>query len=314
MNISILGGGSWGTALAIHLAGNGHSIKVWEFVSAQAEEMQTKRVCPLLPGVTLPQKVFVSSQMKEVLTTMDVVLVVVPSDKVEITLQNAKPYLGSCDVVLCSKGFASDGRLLSEVAKSFTRGRIYCLYGPTHAEEVSMGKFSGMVLAGPSGNKNWKKVFESKMLNVELSDDIIGVQVCAALKNVVALFVGVVEGMGLGDNAKAYVMTKGLSEIRQIALAMGALEGTFLGLAGMGDLIVTCSSRHSRNRYVGEQIGKGRKLDEVLQEMKMVAEGVTAVKEAMKLEKKYKLKLPLIRGLYLILFKGKDARVVLQKL
>lgn len=313
MNISILGGGSWGTALAIHLAGKGHSVKIWEFVSARAEIMQMKRVCPFLPGIKLPRKIFVSGEMKEVLTTMDVVLIAVPSHTVEATLKAARPFFGSCDLVICSKGFA-DGKLLSDVARSFTNGNVYCLYGPTHAEEVSSGEFSGLVLAGPGRKEIYKTAFESEMLKIDLSDDLIGVQVSAALKNVVALFVGVVDGMELGDNAKAYVITKGLDEIRQIGLAMGAQEKTFQGLAGIGDLIVTCFSKHSRNRYLGVQLGKGRKLNDALAEMKMVAEGVNAVKEAVKLGKKHKLKLPLIQGLHDIVFKGKNPIMVLEKL
>ncbi|HLC71259.1 MAG TPA: NAD(P)H-dependent glycerol-3-phosphate dehydrogenase, partial [Candidatus Nanoarchaeia archaeon] len=251
---------------------------------------------------------------KEVLTTMDLVMIAVPSTAVEVTLEKAKPYLRSCDLMLCSKGFARGGKLLSEVAQSFTSGKIYYLSGPTHAEELGAGKFSGMVLAGPKGKEKLKQAFESKNLKVELSEDIIGAQVCAALKNVIALFVGILDGMKWGDNAKAYIMTKGLGEIRIIGRAMGAQENTFMGLAGMGDLIVTCSSKHSRNRYVGVQIGKGKKLSEVLTEMKMVAEGLTAVKEALKLGKKYKLKIPLIKGLHQIVCEGKDPQIFLQKL
>ncbi|MBS3166048.1 NAD(P)-dependent glycerol-3-phosphate dehydrogenase [Candidatus Woesearchaeota archaeon] len=308
MNISILGGGSWGTALAVHLAGNGHSVKIWEFVEAQAQEMQKKRECPLLPGVKLHSKIFVSSDMKEVLTSMDLLLIVVPSDKVESTVEKARDLINGTPIVICSKGFASDLRLLSNVVAQKLKSH------KTHAEEVGRGMFSGMVLAGGKGKEKLKKVFESKNLKIDLSDDIIGVQIAAALKNILAVFVGVVHGMKLGDNAIAYVMTKGLAEIRQIGLKWGAQEETFDGLAGLGDVIVTCGSKHSRNRHVGEEVGKGRKLEEVLTEMKMVAEGITTVKEAVKLQKKFGLKLPLISGLYGILFEGKDAKEVLNKL
>lgn len=314
MNISILGGGSWGTALAVHLAKKKHSLKVWEFVVQQAQETQEKRVCPLLPNVKLSPNIFVSSDMKNVLTSTELVLIAVPSDKVEKTMDQAKKFMGNCPVIICSKGWGSNLRLLSEIVREKVSGEIYCLYGPTHAEEVGLGLFSGMVLAGGQGKEKIKKVIASKDLKIELSGDIVGVQIAAALKNILAVFIGVLEGKKLGDNAKAYIMTKGLAEIKEAGLKYGAREETFYGLAGMGDLIVTCSSQHSRNRYVGEEVGKGRKLEEVLSEMKMVVEGVTAVKEAVNLQKKLGLKLPLISGLYEILFEGKEVEKVLESI
>jgi len=154
----------------------------------------------------------------------------------------------------------------------------------------------------------------SDALKVDVTDDIIGVQVCAALKNVLAVFIGVLDGMKLGDNAKAYVMTKGLSEMMRVGVALGGQKETFYGLSGMGDLIVTCTSQHSRNRYVGQEVGRGRKLDDVLAEMKMVAEGVTAVKVAVKLQERLELEMPLVFGLYEILFESRDPREVLKNL
>ncbi|MBI2662072.1 NAD(P)-dependent glycerol-3-phosphate dehydrogenase [Candidatus Woesearchaeota archaeon] len=314
MNISILGGGSWGTALAVHLANNKHSIKVWEFFIEQAQEMQTQRKCKLLPHVIIPNNIFISSNIQEILHNTELVILVVPSDKVENTIKNAKTYLNNQPIIICSKGFSADGRLLSDVVKEQINGEVYCLYGPTHAEEVGQGLFSGIVLAGGKNKKKLKKVFASDNLKVELSSDIIGLQVSAALKNILAVFIGVLDGMNLGDNAKAYVMTKGLNEIKTIGLAMGAKKETFYGLAGVGDIIVTCTSAHSRNRFVGLEIGKGRNLDEVLVEMKMVAEGITTIKVAEKFAEKYHLELPLIRGLYDLLFKGKHPRNVLKDL
>ncbi|MDP3734308.1 MAG: NAD(P)H-dependent glycerol-3-phosphate dehydrogenase [Nanoarchaeota archaeon] len=314
MNIAILGGGSWGTALAVHVAKKGHSVKIWEFLKEQADTMQQKRICHLLPEVKLSPKIFVSAEMREVLTNPDLVLVVVPSDKVEKTIDNARHFLGSQPIIICSKGFAEGGRLLSDVVTEKVSGPVYGLYGPTHAEEVCKGLFSGIVLAGGDGKEKLKKELESTTLKIDLSDDLIGVQVCAALKNILAVFVGILDGKNLGDNAKAYVMTKGLAEIKQIGLRWGAEEKTFDGLAGMGDVIVTCTSKHSRNRHVGQEIGKGRKLDDVIAEMKMVAEGITAVKNAYLLEKKFGLQLPLITGIYQILFEGKSVDDVLKNL
>lgn len=315
MRIAILGGGSWGSALAIHLAKKtNNSIKIWEFFPEQAQQMQEKRICPLLPHVLLPKKISISSEMSEVLLNAEVVFVVVPSDKVESTIVKAKEFLNDQPIVICAKGFASGGKLLSAVVEEKVEGPILCLYGPTHAEEVCKGMFTGIVLAGGKGKKELQELIQDNDLKVDLSDDIIGVQVAAALKNILAVFVGVLDGMNLGDNAKAYVMTKGLEEIESIGLALGGKRETFHGLAGMGDVIVTCTSKHSRNRHVGEQVGKGRKLDEVLKEMKMVAEGVTAARLIAPLVKKYKLQLPLLLGLSDVLFKGKDPREVLKEL
>ncbi len=314
MNITILGGGSWGTALAIHLAKNKHSVKIWEFFEEQAREMQEKRTCPLLPAIKIPEKVFITSNFKDALTSSDLVLLVVPSDKVEGTVEKAKPFLSKQPIIICSKGLGKDARLLSDLVAEKVSNKIYCLYGPTHAEEVCQGIYSGIVLAGGAGKEDLKKEIESPNLKVDLSDDLIGVQIAAALKNILAVFIGILDGMKLGDNAKAYVMTRGLDEITQVGVAFGAKRETFTGLAGIGDMIVTCTSEHSRNRSVGEQLGKGRKLAEILTGMKMVAEGVTTVKQAYELQKKLKLTLPLITGLYQILFEDADPKKILQSL
>ena len=314
MEIAILGGGSWGTALAVHLVKKGHSVKVWEFFEEQAKEMQEKRVCRLLPGAKLPEGIFVSHRMENVLTDSEMVLVMVPSDKVEEVIEKAVEWLGDQPIILGSKGFATGLNLLSEVVEKKVSGKVYGFYGPTHAEEICKGMFSGIVLAGGKGKEDLKEVFESEDLKVDLNEDLIGVQVAAALKNIAAIFIGVLEGMGLGDNAKSYVATKCLEEIKQIGLKWGGKEETFYGLAGMGDIIVTGFSRYSRNRFVGMEVGKGRKLDEVISEMKMVVEGVTTIKEAIKLKKKFGLELPLITGLYEILFEGKDTKEILRDL
>ena len=310
MRISILGGGSWGTALAIHLAKNGQEVKIWEFFAEQANKMQNERFCPLLPEVKLPEHIYVTSSLEEALKDSEVILVVTPSDKVELTINNAAQYIDNQIIIIGSKGFASGTRLLTDALRPLVKGELYCLYGPTHAEEVCKGLFTGIVLAGPK-NDALKAAFNSPTLKVETTEDLIGVQVAAALKNVLAIYVGVLHGMELGDNAKAFIMTDGLAEITKVGVAMGADPLTFLGLAGIGDIIVTCTSEHSRNRFVGEQVGKGRHLDEVLTEMKMIAEGVTTVKEAQGLIEKYNLHLPLITGLYSILFNNTDPREIL---
>ena len=312
MKIAILGGGSWGTALAVHLARNNNDIKVWEFFEEQAQEMQEKRICKLLPEVKLPENIFVSHQMKDVLVDFELLLLVVPSNHVEKTIEEAKEFIENQAVVICSKGFGPDLKFLTDLVKERVSGEVYCLYGPTHAEEVCKEMYSGIVLAGGKGKEDIQKVFVSDNLKIDLTDDLIGVQVAAALKNILAVFVGVLDGMGLGDNAKAYIMTRGLEEIKNVGVALGAEEETFYGLAGIGDMIVTATSPHSRNRSVGVEVGKGRKLQTVIDEMPMVAEGVTTLKEAIGLKEKTGLELPLITGLYEILFYGKDPKEVLK--
>ena len=220
-------------------------------------------------------------------------------------------------MILCSKGFTSNTRLLSEVVQEKISNPLFFLYGPTHAEEVGRGLLSGIVLAGGRGKEILSKLkpeFESDMLKVELSDDIVGVQVAAALKNIVALAVGMVDGLGLGDNATAYIMTKGYAEIRQVGLAWGGKDETFHGLAGIGDIIVTCLSEHSRNFRVGRELGKGRKLADILAEMKMVAEGVTTARIIPVLKERFRLELPLLTAAYGIVHEGKEARELGTKL
>ena len=312
MKIAILGGGSWGTALAVHLARNNNDVKVWEFFEKQAQEMQETRVCKLLPEVKLSENIFISHKMEEVLADSEFILLVVPSDKVESTISTAKEFISEQSIVICSKGFGPDLKFLSDIVAEKVSGSVFCLYGPTHAEEVCKEMFSGIVLAGGKGKDELMKVIAADNLKIDLSDDLIGVQVSAALKNILAVFVGVLDGMGLGDNAKAYIMTRGLQEIKDVGVALGAKEETFYGLAGIGDMIVTSTSPHSRNRSVGVEVGKGRKLQEVIDEMAMVAEGVTTLKEAIGLKEKTGLELPLISGLYEILFEGKDPQEILK--
>ncbi len=312
MHIAILGGGSWGTALAVHLAKKKHQIKLWEFFEQQAQQMQEKRECPLLPGVQLSDNITISSDLAFTLGGAELVLVVVPSDKVESTLEKANAYLKVQPLILCSKGFASGTRLLSEITHEKISNPLFFLYGPTHAEEVGKGLLSGIVLAGGEGKEKLQQEFESDLLKVELSDDIIGVQVAAALKNIVALAVGIASGLGMGDNAKAFIITKGYAEIRQVGMAWGAKDETFHGLAGIGDIIVTCLSVHSRNFRVGRELGKGRKLSEIMAEMKMVAEGVTSAKAVPALKEKFGLELPLMSAVHGILYGDRIAADLIQ--
>ena len=244
----------------------------------------------------------------------EVILIVVPSNKVEETWKKAKEHLTNQPVIICSKGFNPDLRLLSDVVGTNYNGKVYCLYGPTHAEEVARGLFSGIVLAGEGNLNPLQTAFVSDSFRVDVTHDIVGVQVAASLKNILAIFLGILDGAKLGDNAKAYVMTRGLAEISKVGVHMGGKIETFSGLAGIGDMIVTCVSGHSRNRHVGIQIGKGRNLQEVIDEMNMVAEGVTTVKEAVRLQNQLQIELPLIQGVYDMVYNGKDVHEVLKEI
>lgn len=307
MNIAILGGGSWGTALAIHLEQK-HSVKIWEFIEEQAKTMQEKRVCPIFPDAIIPGSIFISSNMKEILKDSELALIVVPSDKVEMTIRTASEYLSDQDIVICSKGFGSKQKLLSDVVKPYVRGGIFCLYGPTLAKEVAKHDLSGMVLAGKGDKSKLKLAIETINMRVETTDDIIGVQIGAALKNVVTIFVGIIEGLGLGDNTKAYVFTKGIKEIKDIGVALGAQPETFFGLTCMGDLIL-----NSRNRQLGIEIGRGKLLRDLLADSQHINEGIICIENAIKLKDKLNIETPLISGLYDILFNGESVDHVLSQ-
>ena len=313
MKIAILGGGSWGTALAVHLAKKKYQVKIWEFFAEQASEMQESRICPLLPDILLPKNIFISSNLEEVILDSGLILIVVPSDKVEVTMENAKPFIEKQPLIICSKGFGSDLKFLSEILNENFNNDIYCLYGPTHAEEVGHNIFSGIVLAGGDDKEKIREIIQSDDLHVDLSDDLIGVQIASSLKNVLAVFVGVLEGAGFGDNTVAYVITKGLKEMSKVGQKLGAKNETFYGLAGMGDVIVTCTSKHSRNKFVGQEIGKGKKLQEVLDEMSMVAEGIVIAEKIPELIKKTGLTLPLFMSVYRVIFEGLNPELALRK-
>lgn len=309
MKIAILGGGSFGTALSVVFSKNGHNVKIWEFVATQADEMQKTRICPMLPEVKIPNEVIISSDMQDIVPDSEIILLVVPSDKVEGTIKSAKELITDQKIIICSKGFGENQKFLTDVVRENITNPVYCLYGPTLAKEMAEGEVTGMVLAGKNDLSILEKEIKSDSLKIQTTDDIIGVQIGAALKNVVTIFVGIVEGLGMGDNTKAYVFVKGIEEIKKIGLELGAKEKTFLGLTCVGDLTL-----NSRNRKLGIEIGKGRKLEDILKEANHVSEGVLAIKNAVKLGEKLDLDLTLINGLYKILFENTDPIEILRSL
>ncbi|MGI5892239.1 MAG: NAD(P)H-dependent glycerol-3-phosphate dehydrogenase [Bacillota bacterium] len=311
MRIKVLGAGSWGTALALVLYQNGHNVSMWTWDSMHAEKLMAEgENKAYLPGIPLPQDINISSNLSGV-ASAEMVLFSVPSHAVNQVAQQVKEFLRPETIIISTgKGFYSDNQLrLSQVIqKHLPDNPLAVLSGPTHAEEVGRALPTAIVLAG-TDNKLLQKVqdvFMNNKFRVYTNNDVIGVEIGGAVKNVIALGAGIIEGLGLGDNAKAALITRGLVEIIRLGTAMGAQKETFTGLAGLGDLIVTCGSVHSRNFRAGKEIGKGRPWNQVLEDMGMVVEGVYATENTYKLAKKYNVEMPITEQMYALLYEGRS--------
>lgn len=316
--IGVIGAGGWGTALSLLLHRNGHDVDLWEFFPEYAERMAALRRNPdFLPGVEIPEGLRITSDLGSAVRDKDVLVFAVPSHVLRrVAVQVSGFGIGRYLVVSAVKGIENETLLrMSEVLREAWAGllqpdRIVALSGPSHAEEVSRGIPTAVVAASASevSGRAVQDLFRGPSFRLYTSSDVTGVELGGALKNVIAIAAGISDGVGFGDNTKAALMTRGIAEISRLGEAMGAAPGTFSGLSGTGDLIVTCSSRHSRNRLVGEQIGSGRSLDEVLSGMKMVAEGVRTARSAMDLSRKHRVEMPITAEVVEILFNGKDPR------
>lgn len=321
MKLCVLGAGSWGIALSAHLYRAGHNIRLWEHDLSKAETLkQTRENKVLLPGILLPADIMVTSRMEEATEGGEGVVLVVPSHVVRPTIQKAfMTWPKGAWVVCATKGLEEQSHLrMSEVLKEYIENDdlISVLSGPSHAEEVSRKMPTTVVAAStnPALSKTVQGVFHSEYFRVYTSTDVAGVELGGSLKNVIAIAAGISDGLGLGDNSKAALMTRGLHEITRLGLALGAQPQTFAGLAGMGDLIVTCCSRHSRNRLLGEKVGKGAAMEQALSEMIMVAEGVKTSHAAVDLAHKAKVEVPIIEEVYQVLFKNKSAKEAVKSL
>lgn len=311
--VTILGAGSWGTALAILLAQNGKEVKLWgrieDGVLDLNKDKENKR---FLPGIALPENIYASADLPEALQGTDKVVFAVPSQVVRSVAKQAKDLIPTDALIVnVAKGIETSTLLrLSEVIKeeigSITN-RISVLSGPSHAEEVGKGIPTAVVAAAEQREvaEAVQDLFMAANFRVYTNPDLIGVEMGATLKNVIALCAGIADGLGYGDNTKAALMTRGITEIARLGVAMGASTLTFAGLAGIGDLIVTCTSMHSRNRRAGIQIGQGKPLDDILAGMGMVVEGVSATKAAMDLSQRYQVSMPIVKEAYQVLFEGK---------
>ncbi|MBI4721275.1 MAG: NAD(P)H-dependent glycerol-3-phosphate dehydrogenase [Chitinivibrionia bacterium] len=323
-DICVLGAGSWGTTLAILLSENGFAIRLWEFFPEHVDAMLRDRENrKFLPGIPIPRGIEIGSDMDRAVRGADLLVFVVPSHVVRSVARNVAErggFAAEAIFVNAAKGL-EEGSLkrMSQVLQDELPGsesRIFSLIGPSHAEEVSRRMPTSVVVAGERGEaiKEVQRVFFRPYFRVYTNDDIVGAEIAVALKNIIAIAAGVCDGLGYGDNTKAALLTRGLVEISRLGCALGAKRETFAGLAGIGDLIVTCCSKHSRNRYVGERIGKGETLEHVLAGMVMVAEGVRTTRAAVELGKEKGIELPIIESTYNILFNGKDPREAITEL
>lgn len=312
--VAVIGAGSWGTVLANVLAENGHQVHLWarrkELVTEINEQRSNQKY---LPGVTIHSKIEASSSLREVVQDKPMVLFVVPSHSMREVALQVEPYLkNEALVVHATKGFEVDTwKRISEVlAEELPRHaeRIVALSGPSHAEEVILRCPTTVVVASEHrfAAERAQNYFMNQYFRVYTNSDLVGVEVGGALKNIIALAAGLADGLEFGDNAKAALMTRGLAEIARLGFAMGAQHSTFVGLAGVGDLVATCTSKHSRNWRAGHMISQGIPLTQVLEKMGMVVEGVRTTQAAYALAARYEVEMPITEQLYAVLFSNKE--------
>lgn len=316
MQIAVVGSGGWGTALARLLVENGHAVTLWSFLKEEAEHLEQTRENPLLQGVRLPQMTFTSDPA--CVSGKPVVVMASPSFAARSTAELVRPYLDpNAVLVSVAKGIeAGTSERLSQIIGEVTGRTVAVLCGPSHAEEVARDIPTGCVAACREIGiaEMVQDIFMNDHFRVYSSTDVVGVELGAALKNVIALCAGICDGMGFGDNTKALLMTRGLTEIARLGMAMGSRNETFAGLAGIGDLIVTCTSMHSRNRRAGILIGQGKDPQTAMKEVGAVVEGYYAARSAYELAEKMKVEMPITREAYAILYEGRDPRQAMQML
>lgn len=305
-NIAIIGSGSWGVALAIHLAKMGHNIKIWSFAKEEADLINNEKKCVFLPKATIPNNVKCSLDFKEVIEGSEIVLVVTPSKFTRSTVTQFKQYITNQQIVICSKGFeAGTLKTLTEILEEeFPNNQIGALSGPSHAEEVSLGIPTAIVIASKNDEvlNNIQSSFINDKMRIYTSHDVKGVELGGALKNIIAFCAGIIAGLNLGDNTFAALATRGLVEITRLGTKMGADKDTFYGLTGLGDLIVTCLSEHSRNRRAGLLIGQGKTIEETKKEVGMTIESLDNIEVAYELAKKYNVEMPIVEAVYDVLY------------
>ncbi len=317
-NIAIIGSGSWGVALGIHLANLGNKVKIWSFAEEERDIINNEKKCKFLPNVTLPDGICCSTDYKEVIEGADFILHVTPSKFTRNMVKEYKKYVEDKPIVICSKGMENESlKTLDEVIlEEIPDAKIAVLSGPSHAEEVSTGQHTLLVCASehPRLLKMIQDTFMCEIMRVYTSNDVKGVEIGGALKNIIAFCAGAATSLGLGDNAFAALLTRGLSEIARLGVELGAKKETFYGLSGLGDLIVTCSSEHSRNRKAGILIGQGKSLEETKKEVGMVIESIDNIDVAYELSKIYNVDMPIVETVYKVIYEGLDAKQAVSSL
>ncbi len=305
-NIGIIGSGSWGTALAIYLSNNGCNVKVWSFDEEECRLINKEKVCKFLKDVKIPESVECFTDYKRVIENSDILFHVTPSKFFRSTLNEYKKYIENQPIIICSKGFESETLMtLDDVLKEeIPNAKFGVLSGPSHAEEVSVDMPTALVIASEEDELNnlVVEIFKSNTMRMYTSKDVKGVELGGALKNIIAFCAGIINGLDLGDNIFAALLTRGLVEISRLGVAMGGKKDTFYGLTGLGDLIVTCGSVHSRNRRAGILIGKGNTIEETREKIGMTIESIDNIEVAYKLAIKYNVEVPIINSVYNVIF------------
>lgn len=307
-NIAIIGSGSWGVALAIHLAKLGNNIKIWSFLEEERDLINNEKKCKFLPNVVIPDSIECTTSFKEAIEGSDFIIHVTPSKFTRNIVKRYEQYVTNQPIVICSKGFEKDTMLtLDEVIKEeIPNAKIAVLSGPSHAEEVSIAVPTVLVVASEYDSvlKLVQDTFMSDKMRIYTSRDVKGVELGGALKNIIAFCAGVAAGIGLGDNTFAALITRGLAELSRLGVALGGQKETLYGLSGLGDLIVTCLSEHSRNRKAGKLIGQGKSLEETKKEVGMTIESIDNIEVAHELGKLHNIEMPIVEAVYGILYKG----------
>lgn len=317
-NIAIIGSGSWGVALAIHLANLGNKVKIWSFLEEEKNLINNEKKCKFLPNAIIPSNVTCSTNYKEVIDGSDFILHVTPSKFTRSTFNEYKKYITNQPVIICSKGFEKESlKTLDEVLlEEMPEIKLGVLSGPSHAEEVCIAVPTVLVIASKHKEvlKEIQDTFMSPYMRIYTSNDVKGVELGGALKNIIAFCAGVAAGIGLGDNTFAALVTRGLTEIARLGVNLGGEKDTFYGLSGLGDLIVTCLSEHSRNRTAGKLIGQGKTIDETKKEVGMVIESIDNIEVAYELAKKYNVDLPIVDTVYKVIYDNLDPKIAVRNL
>lgn len=313
-NIAIIGSGSWGIALGIHLAKLGHNIKTWSFSKDETDLINNERKCKFLPEIELPNNILATQSFEECIKGSDYIFHVTPSKAVRDTIKQYKVYVDNQPIIMCSKGFEKEtlNTLDEIIEQELPNNSIVVFSGPSHAEEVSREVPTAMVLASEDDKllEDLHSMLKNENMRIYLSNDVKGVELGGSLKNIIAFCAGIAISLELGDNTFAALLTRGLTEISRLGIALGGRQDTFYGLSGLGDLIVTCSSQFSRNRKAGILIGQGKTLEETKKEVGMTIESVENIEVAYKLGKIHNVDMPIVNAVYDILYNNltpKDA-------